>query len=248
MVISTKDLIEKLQVQLPMAMEYPDPITGEPFVVNHDNLLSLLVVDVDNLVLESQTVAMFYGEMARVHAAAKMAKEQADVVFRQWKAGKAAEARRTLDGGETAKGIKKPPSNTQVEEYYRGHSDYDAEYRKANRAGVIVDLLADLKTAFQMKQRAIGDLHRVTFGHDRVATAEDRMAELAAASEAVAMPMMEASADTLADIIATRAPHPGNAPATPPAEPVQTELPVGKTPAKKKTTKRARTPAKGSKS
>jgi hypothetical protein len=214
-------------------MELPDPVTGEPFTVNRDNVLALLAVDVDNLVLESQTVAMMFGEMARVHAAAKLAKEQADVDFRRWKAAKAAEARATLDNGMTAgkNPTKKPPTKEQVEGYYRSAADYDAEYRKTNRAAVIVDLIADLKEAFKLKQRALHDLHGITFGHNEVATTDDRMREMEARLEATAIPMMQQSSLELDEIRRNQG-------QPTPAAPTDTKPKSGKTPRRPK-------PAKG---
>lgn len=229
-------MIERMRASLPLALQLPDPVTGEPFTVNRDNVLALLVVDVDNLVLESQTAAMLFGEMARVHAATKLAKDQADVVFRRWKAAKSAEARRVLDNGMTAgkNPVKKPPTKEQIEEFYRLAPDYDAEYSKANRAGVIVGLLEDLKEAFKLKQRALHDLHGVTFGHDQVQASDDRLREMEARDEAAAAQMMEQSGKDLADIRAGR---------LPPPEPTKTsKAKSGKTP------RRPRASSKGTKS
>jgi hypothetical protein len=227
MTYSSRELVERLKTSLPLAMTLPDPVTGEPFVVNRDNMLALLVVDADNLVLESQTVAMLFGEMARVHAAAKLAKEQADVEFRRWKATKAAEGRRVLDNGEDSKGKKKPPTKEQVEDYYRLDPEYEDAYRRTNRASVIADMVADLKKGFELKQRALHDLHGVTFGHDRVQAGDDRLTQMAERIEAEAIPMMEESAGTLADIASTRAPHPSKEDKKPKARPKRPKTPKG---------------------
>lgn len=245
MPISSKELVERLRSQLPVAMELPDPITGAPFQVHRDNMLALLAIDVDNLVLESQTVAMLYGEMARVHVACKLAREQAEVEFRKWKAGKAAWARKNLDGGMTAgkNPVKKPPTKDQIEEHYRNDPDYEREYQKTHRWNAIVDLMADLKHAFDLKQRALHDLHGVTFGHDRVASSDDRMREMEAAQEAYAIPMMTQSGFELEEI--RRAAGQPAAVEAPAAE-VPSELPPPPATSAKsaKSTKTAKRPAR----
>ena len=211
MTISTRDLIEKMGTKLPLSMEFPDPMTGEPFTVNRDNMLALLAIDCDHLVLESQTVAMMFGEMARVHAAAKMAKLQIDAQFRSWQAQKSMEARSKLDGGMTTAKVpvKKPPTADQIKEFYRTHPDYAEQYRAVDRMAVIVDLLADLKQGFRMKQGALHDLHSVTFGHDQVQASDDRLAEMAEAIKTRAIPMMLEAGTDLAEIVAGRLPFPG---------------------------------------
>lgn len=214
MTVTSRELIERMRAALPLAMTLPDPITGAPFTVNRDNVLALLVIDASNLVLESQMVAMLFGEMARVHAAAKLAREQADVEFRQWKSRKAAAARATLTNGVDAKGNAKPPTNDQVEEAYRSDREYSAEYQKVNRAIVVADLIADLKEAFSLKQRALHDLHGVTFGHDRVAQTDERMRELEERMEAAAAPHMRESGAELTKILAENQGPPPPEPAT----------------------------------
>ncbi len=214
---SSRDLVERLGTKLPLVMEFADPITGAPFVVNRDNMLSLLAIDVDNLVLESQTCPMLFGEMARVHRAAEFALEQAEAEFRSFKGRKSMEARGQLNNGHDAKGNLKPPTKEQVEEFYRADPDYLPQYSRLNRLRVIPGLIVDLKKGFEMKLRALGDLHKVDFGHGYVEAGSNRLAEMEERAEldSISRPMMMESGATLANIVSSGAPHPGT-PTKPP--------------------------------
>lgn len=199
--LSSKDIIDRLKVQFPLNITLADPFTGAPFTVQRDNLLVLLTIDA-GLDIESQLNPMLYGEMARLHAAAKQAASAAEAGFRQWKASKSVEARSVLNNGEDSKGNKKPATGDQVVDYYRTHVEYLAEYAKTDNAKAVADLLGDVKTAFELKSRELRNLHGVTFGHNRVANAaendQQRMEEIE--------PQMQIEAAKAAEAIKKRIP------------------------------------------
>lgn len=208
--VSSYDLIEKLRLSLPLSVTLPDPITGAPFQFSRDNVLASLVVDVDNLVLESQTAAAFYGQMARLVGAARKLHKEAEAAYRQWKAVRCNEARANLNAGTDAKGNLKPPTGEQVESYYRTHAEYLTVNQRQDDAEVLVGLFEDLRRAVDLKQRALHDLHQINFGHDRQSNAEERMLQMAEGDEdAPELAAAEAGrAEQGATIAQQKLPHP----------------------------------------
>ena len=179
------DLVKRFKSTMPLVLSLPDPVTGEMFTIDRDNILALLVIDTSNLILESQVIPMMFGEMARVHAAVKLAKEQADIELRQWKAAKSEEGRKRLTKPATkddkGKAIKpKAPTIAEVEAYYRQDPEYQEQQIKAAKIGIIADLIDDMKTAFRLKQRALESLHQVYQGHISITVSEERLEEMTA--------------------------------------------------------------------
>ncbi|HEY5552384.1 MAG TPA: hypothetical protein VIK52_10880 [Opitutaceae bacterium] len=174
------------------------------------------MVDFSNIVLELQTVAVLYGEMARLSVAAKHDKEQAEMRLRMWKtrvvkeaqeqaksepaAEEPAEADEPAGKGKgKAKAPKAPKADKGLSEHakqdaYRAHPEYEAMYRPVQYADSLVSLAEDLKTAFEIKGRALGHLAQIDFGHTRVAANDDRLAEMSKSLEAEAIPLMEDAA------------------------------------------------------
>ena len=179
MTTTSREIVARMNIALPMKVTLPDPITGEPFTVDRDNLLALLAVDASNLVLESQTVAALYGEMARLCSAAQRLLDDREVQHRGWKSQKRMECKsKASSAGDKA------PSNTAQEDFYRTHADYEREYSRVNEAKRFVHLFGDLKEAFALKQRALHNLHGVEFGHVRNETSAERITELSMATPA----------------------------------------------------------------
>jgi hypothetical protein len=184
--MQSSELLQRLRLSLPLRVELRDPVSGAPFTINRENVLALIIVNVDNLVVESQTVAALFAEMAHAQAAARHMHATAEVQFRKWKAQRGAECRTRSDGKVTDKA---------VEEFYRSHVDYEARYDEVNRLEVLAALFADLKQAFELKQRSLKDLHGVLGGHTRVVNSEDRVQEmeLSALEERALDPMAQAA-------------------------------------------------------
>jgi hypothetical protein len=167
--IESREIIERIRLAMPLVVQLPDPITGEPFTVNRDNMLALLVIDVNNLTFEAQTVAALYAEAARIRAAAYKAHQEAEVRFRKWKSAKRAECRSRAD---------KKPNKEDLEDFYRLAPDYEERYQEQIDYAAIVSLADDLKKAFDIKARALNNLSNETFGHNRVQNASDRITEV----------------------------------------------------------------------
>jgi len=199
---SSAEIIEKLRLKLPLAVTLHDPLSGGPFTVTRDNVLALLVVDTDNIVLELQTTAVLYGEMARVHAAAKARLDETDLHLRRWKAQRAQELRSAREKQTTtdAKGVEKPakpPTGDEVKEHYRTHRDYETMYAAQHHAAMLYALSEDLKRAFELKARALRDLAAIDFGHTRAESNVDRLVEMSSESEQRAHALMAEAGEAL---------------------------------------------------
>jgi hypothetical protein len=182
---TSTEILDRLRLRMPLALTLTDPISGKEFTTQRDNMLALLAVDFANIVLELQTVAVLYGEMGRIAAAAKYAKDQADMRLRQWKVRvtKAAEAQAGKALAEHAK-----------QDAYRSHAEYESMYRPVHEAEMLLGLSSDLKTAFEIKGRALDRLAQIDFGHTRNEAGADRLAEMAKSLEAEALPKMREAA------------------------------------------------------
>lgn len=185
MAFSSTAILDRLRLRMPLVIRLTDPLSGKPFEVQRDNVLALLVVDFSNIVLELQTVAVLYGEMARIAAAAKYAKEQADLRLRVWKAKVIAEAQ--------AKAAK-PLADHAKQDVYRAHVEYGAMYGAVHEAEILVGLAEDMKTAFELKSHALGHLSKIDFGHTRVEASDDRLAEMSRQLEEELLPGMREAA------------------------------------------------------
>lgn len=190
MSVQSREIVDRLRLKMPLFVTLPDPITGEPFTVNRDNLFALLVIDVNNLTFESQTVAALYGEVSRIRAAASRAHQEVEVRFREWKAGKRAQCRKAAE---------KKATKEEQEDFYRSASDYKERYQEVINLSVMIGLTDDLKKAFEIKSRALYNLSGETFGHNRVQDAGDRMSEMELENLAMAAVQESGSAEAAAD-------------------------------------------------
>ena len=170
MTIESREIIERIRLKMPLVVTLPDPITGEPFTINRDNLLALLVIDASNLTFEAQTVAALYGEAARIRAAAHKAHQEAEVRFRIWKMHKRNECR--------ARATDKKPNKEEIEDFYRSADDYQERYQEQIDLSAIVSLADDLKRAYEIKSRQLESLSRDSFGHNQIQKPGDRMGEV----------------------------------------------------------------------
>lgn len=164
-----REIIDRLRLHFPLRITLSDVISGEPYVLERDNLIAMLVIDAGNALLETQTVAPFYAEMARAHAAAKLMAGTAQMELKRWKAQRRAECRRVAE-----KAKEKPPSKDLQDDFYRNHDEYPLMNQRADQSRAISELLGDLKEAFQMKQWGLRDIHAVVAGHNRVEGEADR--------------------------------------------------------------------------
>lgn len=187
---TSREIIDRIRLRMPVVVTLPDPITGEPFTVNRDNLLALLVIDVNNLAFESQTVAALYGEMSRIRAAAWRSHQETEVRFREWKAGKRAQCRKAAE---------KKATKEEQEDFYRSAPDYKENYQETINLAVLVSLFDDLKKAFEIKSRALYNLSGETFGHNKVQNASERMSEVELENLAIATTEKSGSAGAAAD-------------------------------------------------
>ena len=167
--VSSKEIIKQLRLKMPLVLELPDAITGEPTLINRDNILALALINPEDLVLESQTVAALYAEMARLHAAATKMFDDKEAEMRQWKANMRGACRST----------KTKPSQREQEDYYQTDVEYLPRYEAVNRAKAIAACFDDLKEVFRIKARQLDKLHSVDFGHTRGESSFDRLAEMA---------------------------------------------------------------------
>ena len=115
MSITSREIIDSFRQRFPLKVTLPAPITGEPFTVDHKNLLALVVSDPGNLGCESQTVAMLFVEMSRLRAAAVRSSDEIDVRFRSWKSQKRMEAKSKAKDGKI--------TDKAQEDFYRTHPD-----------------------------------------------------------------------------------------------------------------------------
>jgi succinyl-CoA synthetase beta subunit len=166
-----KKLLKQLKLSMPVAVTLEDPVSGSPITLAYENLHSLLLVDVNALVLEEQVIASLYAEMARFQRAAEYAASKADGRYRAWRAQIQDEAR------EEAKASgKKAPTVKALEDAYRGHADYDAKSNEGKRLEAIAGLFDDLKWAFRMKADVMREQSRIIGGYESVERAEAAVA------------------------------------------------------------------------
>lgn len=220
-----KTIIEKLRLRMPLVVTLPDPISGEPFSINRDNILQLLVIDTANLHFEAATLAALYGEMARIHAAAIKHHEDEEVLLRTWKAQMREEHRRACE---------KKPTDRACDDYYQQHPEYKDRYQKTIDARVLIGLSDDLKKAFELKSFAIGHLSGDLIGHNRAQNATERLNDMGLENLAEQTLAESGSANAAADFREGKATAVTDTPPTPP---------VSKPPPKKATKKTTPTKA-----
>lgn len=136
-------IVKRLQLEMPIAIKLPDPISGIEFELRRDNIFALLVVDTPNLALDAQSLAAQYGSMARAQRACERASANADISYRKWKAQRSEEFR--------ARNKDRKVTVAEVEEAYRSHPDYETMSSTSVYYDKLAGLFDDLKQAFRIK-------------------------------------------------------------------------------------------------
>lgn len=197
-------IIDQLRLRFPLRLQLENVITGEPYVLERENLISMLVIDAANAVVESQLVPGFFAEMARAHADAKSMAARKQMELKRWKAQKRMECVRVAKSADPAG---KPLSNDAQETYYRAHDEYPVMNRAADDWKAIAEMLGDLKSAFEMKQYCLRDIHTVVGGHNRIAgrsaDAQERVKEYEESRE-----MMDRATAEMQSLLQKDAPPP----------------------------------------
>lgn len=156
-----KKLLKQLKLAMPIALTLEDPVTGGPITIGYENLHSLLIVDVNALVLEEQVISSLYAEMARFQRASEYAAARADGRYRSWRSQVQDDAREAAK-----KAGKKAPTVKALEDAYRSHPDYDEKSNEGKRLEAIAGLFEDLKWAFKMKAEMMRDQSRIVSGFE----------------------------------------------------------------------------------
>ncbi len=133
---------------MPLRLELVDPVNGQTFVVEKGDVLSALRINPSKILEEASIVSRQYAEFARAQRACEARAGRAEVVYRQWKAQRAIEAREASE---------KKLTGAQVEEAYRTHADYESMASEESRWHALAGLFDDLKWAVRMKSDRIRD-------------------------------------------------------------------------------------------
>ena len=195
--VSVAKLKERLNLHFPVSITLPDPITGEDWVIQRDDIYNLLLSDPSQLMLEGQTVASLFLEAARMQRACARAGETAAVSYRRW--------RSQISNQFVASHDKKPPDK-MIESYYRAHEHYEHYSSQPDFWKNLANLFGDLKEAFQIKSRMLGSHERQMSGYEGTRKVEalgddnemERLNEMAAASIAESRASTKAPADPAA--------------------------------------------------
>jgi hypothetical protein len=163
-------IVKRLQLEMPIEITLPDPISGANFTLSRENILSLLVIDTPNLALDSQSVAAHYATMARAQRACERAAASGEASYRAWKARTAEEFRKANKDRKI--------TVAEVEEYYRGHEDYEKVSSLPNYYEKLAGLFDDLKRAFEIKSRLISSQVHMLGGELAAHRAESRGGEM----------------------------------------------------------------------
>lgn len=193
-------ILEQLNLAMGVMLTIEDPIARTPITISYENLHSLLLIDVGNLVFEGQVVSNLYAEMARFQHAVEWAADRADARYLQWKAQQtdafrakrsaqpapAAEPEAPAEGddagkkkGKKAPAAPKAPTVAEAEAAYRGHADYEKMSLEPKRLRAIAGLFEDLKWAFKMKSEQMRDASKTVGGYG----ATDRDGDVASGAE-----------------------------------------------------------------
>lgn len=155
------ELIEKLQLEMPIEVTLEDPVSGNEFTVKRENVLSLLLFNPEALVIESQTVAAFYAEMARLQRAAEFKRDRLESRFTKWKAQVSGSARHQKD-----EVTGKFPSEEKVKEAYRQLPEYGKYTKAIAQHSAMAGLFEDLKWAFNKKSSHVESVMRSVGGYE----------------------------------------------------------------------------------
>ena len=146
------ELVRILRTTMPIQITLPDPITGEPFQLERDDVLASLVVDTPHLHQEAQLVAAQYATFSRARRGAELAAERADFAYAKWKSGQSAQFRANNKNVKT--------TVAEVEDYYRGLPDYQAMATEGARLRAIAGVMEDVMKAFSIKANVIRDQYQ----------------------------------------------------------------------------------------
>lgn len=155
---TVQDVVKRLRAEMPMKLSLLDPVTGQAFVIDRENLLALLVVDVRDVMSDAQTVAMLYAECARAQRACERAAAAAEREFTSWKSEVAGAARARSEKKITV---------AEAEDAYRTHADYASKAGAAAYYVALAGLFDDFKMAFSIKARMIEAVMRASAQADR---------------------------------------------------------------------------------
>jgi len=146
---------------MPVQITLPDIITGENFEINRSDLMDLLLINMESLVLESQSIPALYSEMAKMQRCAKKAADEAATVYRQWKQNQSKHFK-ALPTHE------KKPTQAAVEEHYRTLPDYNTVANAESYFLNLSYLSGDFKDAFKLKADLVRSNQSFIQGFERV--------------------------------------------------------------------------------
>lgn len=168
-IAAVQDVVKKLRADMPVRLTIHDPISGAEFTIERENMLAHLVVDVNDVLADAQTVAMFYAECARAQRACERAAATGEREFVAWKAYVSGEARR--------KSGDKKITVAETEDAYRTHKDYQTKAGVQTYYTALAGLFEDLKMAFSIKSRMIDAVMRGMSAADRAHRVETKGSE-----------------------------------------------------------------------
>ncbi len=170
--LQVAELVRKLKMYLPVTVTLSDPITGAPFVLERDNVLSDLIVDTVNLGAEVQTLSAHFVEFARAQRACEVSAAKAEAAYRRWKSQAMAQYRKDkIAAGEKA------PTVAQQEAHYRGLPDYEEMEHEPARLTALAGLFGDIKQAFRIKSDVMRNQIDNLRGYESVARTANRTEE-----------------------------------------------------------------------
>lgn len=164
---SAAELVRVLRTTMPIKVTLPDPITGDPFLLDRDDVLASLVVDTPHLHQEAQLVAAQYATFSRARRGAELAAERADFAYAKWKSGQSAQFR----AGNKANKV----TVAEVEDHYRGLPDYAMMSGEGARLRAIAGVMEDLQKAFSIKANVIRDQYQAIARSQSNFATEDRV-------------------------------------------------------------------------
>lgn len=173
------EIAKRLRSEMPISLTLHDPVSGQPYTIERDNILRMLVVDAPNIITEAQMVPLLYGEMARAQRACERAASSAERSFVGWKASVAAEARSKAakEGGKI--------TNDAASEAYRTHPDYAEKANLATYYEKLAGLFEDFKKAFDIKGRMIEAVLRTHAGDFRAQRVHGNTTEMESEAQRV---------------------------------------------------------------
>jgi len=179
--VRAHEIVERLKLSLPVAVELADPWTGEPFVVQRDNYLAVLAIDSHNLVFEAQPIPPLYAEAGRAARAAEYHAELAEIRYRKWKAQRAAELREKQPAKLTKAGkpaARQGPTGDEISAFYQTHEDYEEMAAAPARFRALAGLFADLRAAFRLKASLQETQSYLNSAHEKVLRQDDNLDRL----------------------------------------------------------------------